>query len=78
MKPYLEAGVDEAGRGPLIGSVFAAAVILPANYNLSGLTDSKKLSEKKRDLLAISIKEQAIAWNIASADVNEKIGRAHV
>ncbi|MGB4882613.1 MAG: ribonuclease HII [Neisseria sp.] len=71
MKPYLEAGVDEAGRGPLIGSVFAAAVILPANYNLSGLTDSKKLSEKKRDLLAISIKEQAIAWNIASADVNE-------
>jgi len=44
-------GVDEAGRGPLVGSVVAAAVILPPNFHLSGLTDSKKLSEKKRDLL---------------------------
>ena len=49
----LVAGVDEAGRGPLVGSVFAAAVILPADYELVGLTDSKKLSEKKRDALAI-------------------------
>ena len=45
----LIAGVDEVGRGPLIGPVVAAAVILPVNYHLEGLTDSKKLSEKKRD-----------------------------
>lgn len=43
----LTAGVDEAGRGPLVGSVFAAAVILPETFDLPGLTDSKKLSEKK-------------------------------
>lgn len=65
------AGVDEAGRGPLAGSVFAAAVILPAVYDLPGLTDSKKLSEKQRDRLAAAIKEQATAWSIASADVAE-------
>ena len=65
------AGVDEAGRGPLTGSVFAAAVILPAVYDLPGLTDSKKLSEKQRDRLAAAIKEQATAWSIASADVAE-------
>lgn len=65
------AGVDEAGRGPLVGSVFAAAVILPSDYNLPGLTDSKKLSEKKRDALAIAIKQQAVAWSIAAADVEE-------
>ena len=46
----LIAGVDEVGRGPLVGPVVAAAVILPKNYKLEGLTDSKKLSEKKRDL----------------------------
>lgn len=67
----LVAGVDEAGRGPLVGSVFAAAVILPADYELVGLTDSKKLSEKKRDALAIEIKQQAIAWSIASANTQE-------
>ncbi|MDO5058666.1 MAG: ribonuclease HII [Neisseria sp.] len=67
----LEAGVDEAGRGPLVGSVFAAAVILPPDYRLDGLTDSKKLSEKKRDRLAVEIKMQALAWCVASADVNE-------
>ncbi|WP_370388793.1 ribonuclease HII [Snodgrassella alvi] len=65
------AGVDEAGRGPLVGSVYAAAVILPANYDLPGLTDSKKLSEKKRDELAIQIKQQATAWSVAAADVSE-------
>ncbi|WP_367645235.1 ribonuclease HII [Snodgrassella alvi] len=65
------AGVDEAGRGPLVGSVYAAAVILPANYDLPGLTDSKKLSEKKRDQLAIQIKQQATAWSVAAADVSE-------
>ncbi|ASK26961.1 ribonuclease HII [Neisseria chenwenguii] len=67
----LSAGVDEAGRGPLVGSVFAAAVILPPDYDLPGLTDSKKLSEKKRDLLAAMIKEQAQAWCVASANPQE-------
>lgn len=67
----LTAGVDEAGRGPLVGSVFAAAVILPPDHNLPGLTDSKKLTEKKRDALAVHIKEQAIAWCVASANVAE-------
>ena len=65
------AGVDEAGRGCLVGSVFAAAVILPENYDLPYLTDSKKLSEKKRDILAVQIKEQAIAWCVASANPQE-------
>lgn len=67
----LHAGVDEAGRGPLVGSVFAAAVILPPDHDLPGLTDSKKLSEKKRDLLAAMIKEQALAWCVASAAPEE-------
>ncbi len=67
----LIAGVDEAGRGPLVGSVFAAAVILPEQYDLPDLTDSKKLSEKKRDALAILIKEQAIAYCVAQASVLE-------
>ena len=65
------AGVDEAGRGCLVGSVFAAAVILPADFDLRGLTDSKKLSEKKRDELAVQIKAQATAYCIARADVGE-------
>lgn len=67
----LSAGVDEAGRGPLVGSVFAAAVILPEQYDLPKLTDSKKLSEKRRDELAAMIKAQAVAWCVASADVHE-------
>ncbi len=71
MSLILSAGVDEAGRGPLVGSVFAAAVILPATYSLDGLTDSKKLSEKKRDLLAVQIKQQAVAWCVASASPAE-------
>ena len=71
MTVMLNAGVDEAGRGPLVGSVFAAAVILPPTYDLPGLTDSKKLSEKKRDMLAAAIKAQALAWCVASADVAE-------
>lgn len=66
-----DAGVDEAGRGCLVGSVFAAAVILPEQYQLDGLNDSKKLSEKRRDELAIAIKQQAIAWSIAHATVAE-------
>lgn len=71
MDGRLEAGVDEAGRGPLVGSVFAAAVILPPDYDLAGLADSKKLSEKKRDALAEEIRRQAVAWSVASADVAE-------
>ncbi|EGY52387.1 ribonuclease HII [Neisseria shayeganii] len=66
-----QAGVDEAGRGPLVGSVFAAAVVLPPDYCLPGLTDSKKLSEKKRDLLAAAIKQQAVAWCVAAASPAE-------
>lgn len=65
------AGVDEAGRGPLVGSVFAAAVILPANYDLPDLTDSKKLSEKKRNILKTLIQDQAISWCIATASPTE-------
>jgi ribonuclease HII len=59
-------GADEAGRGPLVGSVVAAAVILPPDFQLSGLTDSKKLSEKKRDSLYQQITEQC-DWSVAEA-----------
>ncbi|MBR3817616.1 MAG: ribonuclease HII [Clostridia bacterium] len=61
-------GVDEAGRGPLAGPVFAAAVILPENCEIDGLNDSKKLSEKKREALFDVIKEKAISWSVASVD----------
>ena len=64
-------GVDEAGRGPLAGPVCAAAVILPANAQIPGLNDSKKLSDKKRRELYPIIKEQAIAYGIAFADHKE-------
>jgi ribonuclease HII len=64
-------GVDEAGRGPLAGAVYAAAVILDPDHPIHGLADSKKLSEKKRDALAVEIKQRAIAWAIASASVEE-------
>ena len=64
-------GVDEAGRGPLAGSVYAAAVILDANNPIEGLADSKKLSEKKRDFLSGEIKQKALAWAIASASCQE-------
>ncbi len=67
----LVCGVDEAGRGPLAGPVFAAAVILDPSNPIAGLRDSKKLSESKRDALAILIRERAIAWAIASASVQE-------
>ncbi len=59
-------GVDEAGRGPLVGSVVAAAVILPPDFHLYGLTDSKKLSEKKRDSLYQQITNQC-DWSVAEA-----------
>ncbi len=64
-------GVDEAGRGPLAGAVFAAAVILNPEKPIIGLADSKKLSEKKRDLLAEQIKEHALAWAVASCSAQE-------
>lgn len=64
-------GVDEAGRGPLAGPVCAAAVILPKHLELPGLTDSKKLTDKKRRELYPLIKEQAIAYGIGFADEKE-------
>ena len=70
-KIQLICGVDEAGRGPLAGSVYAAAVILNAKNPIKGLTDSKKLSEKKRDLLSAEIKQKALAWGIASCSAQE-------
>ena len=60
----LIAGVDEVGRGPLVGPVVAAAVILPNDYHLDGLTDSKKLSEKKREYFDEIIKRDAISYGI--------------
>lgn len=64
-------GVDEAGRGPLAGPVFAAAVILDISRPIEGLRDSKKLTEAKRDLLAPLIKQNALAWAIAEASEEE-------
>lgn len=71
MNSTLIAGIDEAGRGPLAGDVYAAAVILSPDHDIAGLADSKQLSEKKRLLLDEKIKQQAIAWAIASASVQE-------
>jgi ribonuclease HII len=65
------AGVDEVGRGPLAGDVVAAAVILDPLRPIDGLRDSKKLSESRREELALLIRERAIAWAIASASVAE-------
>ena len=67
----LVCGIDEAGRGPLAGTVLAAAVILDPLRPIAGLNDSKKLSEKKRDALAVLIRERAVAWFVASASVEE-------
>ncbi|MBU0622589.1 MAG: ribonuclease HII [Gammaproteobacteria bacterium] len=64
-------GVDEAGRGPLAGPVSAAAVILDEANPIEGLADSKKLSEKQRDALAPIIRERALAWAVAYAEVEE-------
>ncbi len=76
LKPYLnsnriEAGVDEVGRGCLAGPVVAAAVILPENHTLVGLNDSKKINKKLREELFLGIKEQAIAYAIAEASIEE-------
>ncbi|MEZ0273248.1 ribonuclease HII [Methylobacillus sp. MM3] len=64
-------GVDEAGRGPLAGPVYAAAVILDPAKPIDGIADSKTLTEKKRDVLAAAIKLNAIAWCVAFATVEE-------
>ncbi|MCE2984729.1 MAG: ribonuclease HII [Burkholderiales bacterium] len=64
-------GVDEAGRGPLAGAVVAAAVILHPDRAIPGLADSKKLSARKRERLALEIKQQAWAWAVAEASVEE-------
>lgn len=67
----LVCGVDEAGRGPLAGPVVAAAVILDPTNPVEGLNDSKKLSAKRRELLAIEIRAKALAWSVAEATVEE-------
>lgn len=72
--PYqgkLLAGVDEVGRGPLVGSVVTAAVILDPDQPIAGLADSKKLSEKKRVALFDEIRQKALAWHIAECSVAE-------
>lgn len=69
--PLLTAGVDEVGRGPLAGDVVTAAVILDPENPIEGLNDSKKLTEKRRELLFVEIQEKALAWTIARASVAE-------
>jgi ribonuclease HII len=64
-------GVDEAGRGPLAGAVFAACVVLNPANKIEGISDSKKLSEKKRNKIAYLIKRDSMAWAVASASVEE-------
>lgn len=73
----LIAGVDEVGRGPLVGPVVTACVILPEKFDLEGLTDSKKLSEKKREILYKEIKEQALGIGIGIVD-NEEIDNINI
>lgn len=68
---YCIAGVDEVGRGPLVGDVVTAAVILDPDNPIEGLKDSKKLSEKKRALLSEEIKEKAVAWSLGRASPEE-------
>ena len=65
------AGVDEVGRGPLVGAVVTAAVILDPANPIEGLTDSKKLTEKKRNLLFGEIKEKALAWSLGRCEPDE-------
>lgn len=64
-------GVDEAGRGPLAGPVYAAAVILPKNHIVEGVNDSKKLSEKKRELLFDRIINECVCWSVGTASEKE-------
>lgn len=67
----LVCGVDEAGAGPLMGPLYAAAVILPERFDLPGLNDSKKLTEKKREALFPLIQQQAVTWAVASVSARE-------
>ena len=67
----LVCGVDEAGRGPLAGPVVAGAVILDPDRPIDGLNDSKKLSAKRREVLAVEIRAKALAWAVAEASVEE-------
>ncbi|MCC3703713.1 ribonuclease HII [Rouxiella badensis] len=67
----LIAGVDEVGRGPLVGAVVTAAVILDSSKPIAGLADSKKLSEKRREFLFEEIKEKALAWSLGRAEPEE-------
>ena len=71
MSGRLICGVDEAGRGPLAGPVFAACVVLRDDHAIRGLADSKKLSPARREELAVQIRSRAAAWAIASASVEE-------
>ena len=71
------AGVDEAGRGPLAGAVYAAAVILDENNPIDGLNDSKKLSEKRREELFVEIVKKALAYSVASVS-NEEIDKINI
>ena len=71
MQNPLVAGVDEVGRGPLVGAVVTAAVILNPDQPIEGLKDSKKLSEKRRIVLAQQIKQHALCWSIARAEPEE-------
>lgn len=73
----LIAGVDEVGRGPLVGPVVSAAVILPKNYKLDGLTDSKKLSEKKRNVFYEILQKEALAIGIGIVDA-QKIDEVNI
>ncbi len=82
LKPYfnstvIEAGLDEAGRGPLAGPVVASAVILAKNYKNKWLNDSKQLTENERNELAIEIKYKALAYTIAEVN-NEEIDRINI
>lgn len=70
-KTLLVCGVDEAGRGPLAGAVFAAAVILDPAHPIDGLDDSKKLSARRREALEILIQQHALAWAVAQASAAE-------
>jgi len=71
LTPFLEAGVDEAGRGPLAGPVVVAAVILPASYDLEYLDDSKRLTALRRERLAPQIESQAIAYAVVFIEADE-------
>ncbi len=77
LTPLLEAGVDEAGRGPLAGPVVVAAVILPANYDLEMLDDSKRLTASKREQLVPQIERQAIAFAVEFVEI-EEIDRVNI